>query len=31
MWHEHVKANFNQKIIMDQNIVTYGAFVCDKI
>jgi cyclopropane fatty-acyl-phospholipid synthase-like methyltransferase len=31
MWHEHVKANYNQKIIMDQNIVTYGAFVCDKI
>lgn len=31
MWHDFVIANYNQKLLMDQNIVTYGVFVADKV
>jgi len=31
MWYDFIRANYNQKLLMDRNIVTYGVFVADKM
>jgi len=31
MWHDFVRANYNQKLLLDQDVVTYGVFVANKL
>jgi len=30
MWHDFIRANYNQKLLLDREIMTYGVFVADK-
>lgn len=31
LWHDFIRANYNQKLLLDGDIVTYGVFIADKV